>query len=371
MTANLSRVTQRSLSLFRQRGVSLIELMVSIAIGLFLLLGLSTLLFSNSQTSQELNKAGNQIENGRYALQVLTDDIHLAGFLGTSYAPLGVTWTTPDPCATALADLGFDNTTGAIKVPVAIYGYVDGAGLPTTCTAAITNRRAGTGILVVRRVSTNTVTAATGSDTFLQVSTCPDAIIDAVRFIIDTDTSKFTLSQNDCLSTKLAPLRKYMVRVYYVSDCNECGTDTIPTLKVAELKGGLMDSTTTVSLVEGIENLQLDYGIDMDNDGSVDCYTSNPTSPPGAEIAVAVCPDPTPSYSASWLVPLTNWSNVMAVRVNVLARNVDPSPGWSDSKTYTMGLAGGTVAAANDPYKRHVYSAVARLYNISGQREKP
>lgn len=371
--------------LLRQRGLSLIELMMAIAIGMFLLLGLSSLLVANSQSSQELNKTGNQIENGRFAIQLLTDDIHLAGFLG-AYAPsvVGTTWSTPDPCAVAVGNLGINNGAGpmvpastVLTIPVGIYGYAGGSALPASCATAVTNQLAGTGVIVVRRVSTTTTTPAAATatpagDFYLQASTCADGSIDTVPFVLASDSAaaNFPLRQIDCLSTNLAPLRKYMVRIYYVSSCSDCGNDTIPTLKFVELKGGALAAASP--LVEGIENMQLDYGIDMDGDGSVDCYTSNPASPPGKEVDPATfpataCPQTTPVYV--WTNATTNWSNVMAVRVNLLARNLDQTTRWVDNKTYDMGLTGSTTAT-NDAFKRHAYSTVARLYNISGQREK-
>ena len=356
--------------LARQQGLSLVELMISMTIGMFLLLGLGTLLMANSETSQELNKAGNQIENGRYGIQVLTDDIRLAGFLGTYKAPGAPgTWTTPDPCATALASLGFDTTVSPVVVPVAIHGYAGASALPASCATAVTNRAPGTAVLVVRRVSTTPIAPSAipaGGSSYLQVTNCPDITLDPKPFVIDTDTSKFTLMQNDCIAANVAPARQYLVHIYYVSTCSDCGNDTIPTLKMVEFNKGAL---TTTSLVEGIQNMQLDYGIDMDADGAVDCYTSDPTSPPAAEIDVAVCPQPAPAYV--WTDAIANWSNVMAVRVNLLARSLETTPYWVDSRTYNMGLTSAitTPVAANDAYKRHVYSSVARLYNISGQRE--
>ena len=61
----------------------------------------------------------------------------------------------------------------------------------------------------------------------------------------------------------------------------------------------------------------------------------------------------------------------MSVRVHVLARNTESSAGGTDARTYNMGLAYPAIAATNDRFKRHVYSAVVRLNNGSGQRETP
>jgi len=184
----------------------------------------------------------------------------------------------------------------------------------------------------------------------------------AATSAVGAGSSSFPLLNKDCGG--VSTLRKVVHRIYFLSTCNVCGSDTTPTLKVAELVNGAM---VTTALSEGIENLQYDYGIDMDGDGAPDCYTSNPTSPPAAE--TAACPVTVPPHV--WTDPTANWTNVMAVRVHLLARNTDKTAGWSDATKYDMGLATGQVGPFADAFKRHVYSTTARLYNGSGQREQP
>ena len=65
-----------------QQGLSLIELMVSITIGLLLVSAMATLIANNSAHRQEVEQASRQIENGRYAMQVLSEDLHHAGYYG-------------------------------------------------------------------------------------------------------------------------------------------------------------------------------------------------------------------------------------------------------------------------------------------------
>ena len=90
--------------------------------------------------------------------------------------------------------------------------------------------------------------------------------------------------------------------------------------------------------------MQFEYGIDSaGNDGTPDAYTGSPA--------------------------FADWANVMAVRVYVLGRNVDPTPGYSDAKTYTLGPRSYTPSGANVSYRRHAYSALVRLNNPSGRRE--
>ena len=93
----------------RQRGYSITELMVSITIGLIILAALVTVFAGNSRERGEIERANQQTENGRYALQVLDEDLRDAGYLasfnpGTVAGPnpqLVVPATLPDPCAAA------------------------------------------------------------------------------------------------------------------------------------------------------------------------------------------------------------------------------------------------------------------------------
>ena len=135
----------------------------------------------------------------------------------------------------------------------------------------------------------------------------------------------------------------------------------MPTLKRAELAGDGAGTTsfTIVPLVEGVENLQLEYGIDTDNDGAPNVFTSDPDN-----------------YSCSGTACVTNWRNVMAARVNLLVRNPEASVAYTDTKVYTLGKASdGTdnvfPPSGNgygDNYKRHVYRAEVRMNNPVGRR---
>ena len=71
----------------RNRGFTLVELMVAITLGLFLMIGLISLIVSTVSSRSELDKSARQIENGRYALQLLSEDIQAAGFIGSDRPP--------------------------------------------------------------------------------------------------------------------------------------------------------------------------------------------------------------------------------------------------------------------------------------------
>ena len=64
----------------RQRGRTLIELIVSIAIGLVIVSGVASLYLSSSQVSRVANQVGAAEDSGQLAMFVLGDAIRMAGF---------------------------------------------------------------------------------------------------------------------------------------------------------------------------------------------------------------------------------------------------------------------------------------------------
>jgi len=64
----------------RQQGLSLIELMVAITIGLLLTVALSNLMISTSRSFRVQDYQARMQENGTMALRLITDDLRMAGF---------------------------------------------------------------------------------------------------------------------------------------------------------------------------------------------------------------------------------------------------------------------------------------------------
>lgn len=344
----------RQACLVRQAGLSLVELMIAMALGMLILGAVATLFANNSRVRQETEKTSQQIENGRYATQALVDDLRLAGYYG-EFSPVGLTTpaSVPDPAQADVASL-----TAAIMLPV--QGYDNASGLPSALGTLLADLRSGSDVLVVRRAST-CVAGATGCDavdttrnTYFQTTLCSNQLNNlgaASQILISRTASEFStsnaavtgsanppafLAKKDCATA--ADLRTYYTRIYFVADNNQA-SDGIPTLKVAELGAG---SFTISPLVEGVEQLQLEYGLDTNNDGSPDSYTASP-----ADAAA--------------------WRQVTAVKIHLLARNTLTSSGFTDTRSYVLG--GNTFGPYNDSYKRHLYTSAVRLNNVAGRLE--
>ncbi len=81
----------------RQSGLSLVELMVALALGAFLILGAVNVLVSSKNSGQLESSLARLQENGRIALDLLASDLRLGGYVGCSGAPAiiatGVSWS--------------------------------------------------------------------------------------------------------------------------------------------------------------------------------------------------------------------------------------------------------------------------------------
>jgi type IV pilus assembly protein PilW len=333
----------------RTAGFSLVELMISMAIGLMLVGTLLVVIANASSARSELERNSRQFENGRYAVEVLSDELRAAGYLGELNAQaLAAPAALPDPCSIVPADW-------AAALPIHVQGYNGGSGAPACMPPDL---KPETDILVVRRVKTCAAGVAgcepaMAGKPYLQAALCNT---DVNPYVLGPfGATPFPLLRKDCATP--AALREYTVNLYYLSANNGAGRD-IPTLMRLELTGASM---AQVPLVEGIEELTVEYGVDDDGDGQPDIYTADPTL--YAYAGCAVC------------TPVHNWSNVVTARFHVLARSPDPSPGHIDTKRYTLGddAAGDaiTVGPKNDAYRRHVYSALVRIMNPAGRRDRP
>lgn len=322
------------------RGMSLIELMVALAIGLILVAGLATLFANSSKSGNDLENSIRQMESGRYAIELLSEDIKMAGYYGELSID-GITYSTPAACETAIGSLGWDNAANTIPTFI--------TGLSATQAAALSclpNRVTGSPALVLRRLDTTAVApaAAASGAAYVQTSRCATDP-NATRLIISSTAADFTLRDLNC--TAINNVRRYVSRIYYVASCNECGVDTTPTLKRAEIGA----SQVTVSpLAEGVEEVAFEYGFDTNGDGVPDTYLAALSGTSGAAD--------------------NDWSNVVAIRVYLLSRSTTPSAGFTDGKTYSMGFAG-TRGPFTDSNKRRVYVATGRLNNPAGIREVP
>lgn len=351
-----------------QAGLTLIELMVSITIGMLMIAALATLIANQSSTRAEIDKSGKMIENGRYAIQTLASDLQMAGYWGELSTAPPTPGALPNPCDVTVAGLK-----DAMGMHVQGYNYDTAADTVPPASAledCVKNHKPGTDVLVVRRVDPDMSAVQTGGNIDLAKTTPGQVYLQtgldsATATQLDsrlgvgadaaTNATTFPLKKKD--KTSVANLRKFVVHIYYISKCSvelagSCtgadGGSPIPTLKRVELSvsGGVPAFPSKASIAEGIENLQIDYGLDANVDGAAD----------GADVNGS-------------LLTKDTWPDVMTLKIHLLARSTETTTVSPDSKTYALGTAGTiTPTTSEQKYSRHAFVQSVRLVNPSSRR---
>ncbi|MBH1430867.1 PilW family protein [Stenotrophomonas maltophilia] len=369
----------------RQAGLSLIELMIAMVIGLVLMLGVIQIFIASQSASRLSEGVARAQENGRFALDFLERDIRMAGHLGCVNDQAHVTKGQGEPHYNLGAVSGSGNP---LDFSVAVQGYeapdtgpgtqleVGKGSLPANLPTAIAKLSPapmpGSDILVLRFLapegvpvlavngSVLTVDAArwqrlteggVSAPTLFGVSSC-----DAVDIFKGTTAAGTITATGVSLSRHApqpAPTMVYRAEslVYYVGQ----GVSG-PGLRRAraDASGAY---TINEELVEGIENMQLLFGLDT-------TATIAPGSSPVGNItsvqtASAVTTQADATGAGQWL-------RVGQVRVGLIARSASPaSAGKPTDAAAKLGVLGVTYNqdGVTDGRYRTAYEVTIALRN--------
>ena len=365
------------------RGFSLIELMTAVTIGMLVLAGLASVFSNSSASYRELKKTSEQIENGRYAIDLLTQDLRHAGFYG-EYWKLPAVPASADPCTAPTDGTVSDTVNNFLSLPIDVYpaaSFTARPSVPTACAGLLTNANLapGSDIVVVRRADTVPATAITANLFYLQ--TTADTA-DLQLGVAGTPTSaqnarlaaSTLLRRNFTVAATGTPpqfpqvaayVRRFRTHIYFVAPCSVPSDGTsictgasddqgapIPTLKRLEM--GANGAFSIVPMVEGIQAMRVEYGVD----------NIPATADPGTGQIGDGVPD---AYTHTRTI--ADLSNAVAAKVYVLAVNTQATPDYTDNKTYALG--GLSTGVIGGHYKRHVYGAETRIINAAGRKDIP
>jgi type IV pilus assembly protein PilW len=262
-----------------QQGFSLVELMIAITLSLVLTLGVIEIFSSSKQTNRTQSALGNLQENARFALDMLSYDIRMAGNIGCNRTAAVNNLATGDN----LPNIGNG-----------IQGY-EYSGLPAVLitgsdknpdSSEVVSTPNNTDVIVIRyatpdtlEVASTTTVTNTSSVTLTQttsidpgdpviISDCTNADIFVAK-TISPDKKTITLATGKAFNksyasdAEVAPL-KYVA--YYIRE----GSNDINNLyrKVVNGVSGNLSINNAEPLLEGVENIQIRYGETL-SDGKI------------------------------------------------------------------------------------------------------
>ena len=302
----MTRLRNNVRSLERQTGLTLIEMMVALAIGSFLIIG-AVQVYSQSRQSYIVNESVAKVQDvATFAMDALESDLRMASNWGRMSRGLGIEGRSV---------VGDNNPIGINGIPAAcgedwvlnlampVDGDNNGYTLP--CPTAAT-RQANSDHVVVRRATVNPVPLEAGRP---QVQTTR---ITGRVFTDGAIPAGFTAADSST--------HNLLVSSYYVADDSDL-IPGVPSLRrrVLRMNAGVADIIDE-EIAPGVENLQVQFGIDINEDNTVDRYVN-----PGDGIY-----DPTN-------VAYVPGARIITARIWLVVRGYDIEPGLIDEQNYTPG----------------------------------
>ncbi len=337
-----------------QSGLTLIEIMVALVIGSFLMLGAMGLFISNKRVYTEQDVMGRLQENARFAINLLVEDIRMAAYLGCSDDPAMLTNSLSG--AATVTNLfnfnnpveGSENTGGwlpsASTDPVGTSDaitvrYID----PITASVTVSSDMAdGSATTVIPVACTTSCATHITVGEPLAISDCASTDIFAVTTVNATSLERTTALSKGY--TTASQISRYVTNRYYVATGSN--GPSLFRRTYAQDKGDIdTDSNTSEfllqnqELIEGVENMQIMYGVDNNADLIANSYVT-----------------------ATDVASSGGWNNVVSVKIALLLRTVnEESSNEVDSSTYN--LLGTTINPTDDRRRRRVYSTTVQIRN--------
>jgi type IV pilus assembly protein PilW len=344
----------------KNKGMSLIELLIAMLIGSLMMVGVVTLFSSNKRIYKEQNSMGRLQENARFAIEILIKDIRMAGYAGCADSISSVT----NNLNNSTNDDNLYNFENAIEGSESKANWQ-----PSNSNDQVASIAANTDAITIRYMQPSGITIdnpyspPTSSSLFVNDgSTLSDGDIVAITDCSDADIFQIT---NDPSNNPTPPKdtvvhnagaqptgpgnagggisktygadAQFLVMVnrrYYIADADGDGISGLYRIENTETVG--------TEMIEGVERMEILYGEDTNLDTVADRYVDAAT------------------------VGATNWDNVVSVQIALLFMTVDQDfTGDENTNTYTLLNSAAYDPNPNDYRRRRIVSNTVQIRNRS------
>ena len=315
-----------------QSGFTLVEIMVAMVLSLLLGVAIVTVFVNNSHSFTQDDNLIRMQDDARFALQQVAFDLSMAGHYAELLSPAAVTL---DPNLTVGLDCG----------PAAVTNWAYQTTQPAT----------GDSLSLIAIDNVTSAQVVAGHSCFLADEVAPGTDVVSIKRVAGAEASVFRngavylrtngtvgllyrqpLTGTPAVTVGLPRTEwEYRPAIYYIREYAYALGDDIPTL-CRKVLGGPGPSMLTECIATGIENLQIEYGIDTSGNGNPNTYMSAPT--------------------------LADLQNVVSARIYLLARTTDIDVRHTNQKTFSIGNA--PDYTPNDSFHRRVYSTTVAIQNI-------
>ena len=258
------------LGLHRQQGVTLVELMIALAIGLLVTIAMLKVYVDSSRLYRFNEGLARVQENGRFALEFIRRDARVAGFWGcnSDAEPYnGISATSDAYIDVAAGHITGTSDDGLNSADSITFRSATGSGAPVTANMSGTDDNI-------------TVDSPLAVGKAALISDCEQSDVFQVTGN-DGAVLKHGVGANtlpDLKNPYATGARVYEAREITYCVANGAGKDKdgnwIPSLRRADGKGSASACENGDELLEGIEDMQILYGEDTDADGTANRYVA-------------------------------------------------------------------------------------------------
>ncbi|HHQ4694539.1 TPA: PilW family protein [Aeromonas veronii] len=319
------------------RGFTLVEWLVAMLLGLFLLAGVFTVFVMSRSSSEDAFDQSELQENGRLAIRLISQDIKWAGFFGaytgqSTQVGSSLSLSTGSTILSA-SDCLDERSVGSLPSPL---GPIRGLWVSRvsaskglsgfTCIDA-NDRVANSDVISIKRLVGRPIPSSEGLDTnrFYMATNSQEA-----RVIKGSETRPLFGANNE------SQIWEYQHYIYYLSQ-----EDGIPVLRKRYLTVNGGSALIGGAMAEGVEHMVLMYGVDdsLVPDGRIDRYMSTDQM-----------------TTQRW-----NEGRVLGARLFLLIRAARESSRYKNNNSYQLGNI--TVNGGGDGYRRLLLESSIALRN--------
>ena len=313
------------------RGISLLELLVAMSLGAVLSFGLVNLFLQSKTSFVQDEEIARLQENGRWALRHVARELSMAGFYGGLPAADRITAGSLNVARDCAA--GWAMNSGTVLEHLNDATAAEAEARYRCITAA--EFRAGTDIIAVRRSLDRphlnrgrTAAPLAGRTVYLRIGENG-----ATASLL----AGSAVSSADRADDSGVEVWQYQPQLLYIRDYSVNRSDGIPALcrKRLTTLAARLAINNSECLVEGIENLQVEFGVDVDGNRTPEYYTPAPTA--------------------------GDLQRAVSARIYLLSRALGEVATYRNDKTYLLGSK--TISAAGDGHFRRVMQTTVNLYN--------
>jgi len=316
----------------KECGFTLVELMIAMLLSLVLGVAIITIFANNSHSFNQDENVLRMQDDARHALREIAFEISMAGHYADLLLPGSVVGDTSLSLGVDCGPAGSPQwmyqtqtigTDQSLSLSALDNATAAQAAASHTCIAG-TEFMGGTDVVSIKRVAGARATVPRLGQVYLRTN-------GTVGLLFKEPVSG---APPVVVAPPLADW-EYRPSIYFIRNYSNAPGDGIPALCKKVLRGAA-PTMTTECLAAGIENLQIEYGLDTSDDGNPNVFLPNPT--------------------------ILQMQNVVSARIFLLARTTAFDGRYQNGKTYNVSNA--PAYTPGDNFHRRVASTTVSIQNI-------